>query len=109
MGLIRGVYEAKQEGFLPGGGSLHSCMTPHGPDLQAFEKESKRDNENPVYLPDTLSFMFESSYMLSVTPWAQGNFLHDNYYECWQGLKNHFRDYLEISEFSGDVSNLGDL
>jgi homogentisate 1,2-dioxygenase len=32
MGLIRGDYDAKAEGFVPGGGSLHSCMTPHGPD-----------------------------------------------------------------------------
>lgn len=41
MGLIRGHYEAKQGGFLPGGGSLHSSMTPHGPDADCFEKASK--------------------------------------------------------------------
>lgn len=41
MGLIRGHYEAKQGGFLPGGGSLHSTMTPHGPDADCFEKASK--------------------------------------------------------------------
>ncbi|KAM7433993.1 hypothetical protein ABFA07_015828, partial [Porites harrisoni] len=33
MGLIYGKYEAKEEGFAPGGGSLHSMMTPHGPDM----------------------------------------------------------------------------
>ena len=38
MGLIKGKYEAKEEGFRPGGGSLHSMMTPHGPDSVAFEK-----------------------------------------------------------------------
>lgn len=41
MGLIKGNYEAKQDGFLPGGGSLHSIMTPHGPDADCFEKASK--------------------------------------------------------------------
>lgn len=41
MGLIKGHYEAKQGGFLPGGGSLHSAMTPHGPDADCFEKASK--------------------------------------------------------------------
>lgn len=29
--------QAKADGFLPGGASLHSCMTPHGPDTKTFE------------------------------------------------------------------------
>lgn len=41
MGLIKGHYEAKEGGFLPGGGSLHSSMTPHGPDADCFEKASR--------------------------------------------------------------------
>ena len=41
MGLISGQYEAKVDGgFLPGGASLHSCMTPHGPDAGTFERAS---------------------------------------------------------------------
>ena len=40
MGLIYGNYEAKEEGFMPGGASLHSMMTPHGPDAECFEKAS---------------------------------------------------------------------
>lgn len=40
MGLIKGRYEAKEEGFLPGGGTLHSMMTPHGPDKKCFEDAS---------------------------------------------------------------------
>lgn len=43
MGLIFGMYEAKQEGFLPGGASLHSCMTPHGPDTDTFAKATTAD------------------------------------------------------------------
>lgn len=40
MGLIKGGYEAKEDGFLPGGASLHSIMTPHGPDVSCFESAS---------------------------------------------------------------------
>jgi homogentisate 1,2-dioxygenase len=42
MGLIRGKYEAKEGGFAPGGGSLHSCATPHGPDHASYEATIKR-------------------------------------------------------------------
>ncbi len=45
MGLILGKYEAKEEGFQPGGGSLHSMMTPHGPDSICFEKASSEKLE----------------------------------------------------------------
>src|SRR5690606_10601731 len=39
MGLIYGVYDAKPGGggFVPGSGSLHNCMTAHGPETKAFE------------------------------------------------------------------------
>ncbi|KAL3210880.1 hypothetical protein MRX96_052109 [Rhipicephalus microplus] len=41
MGLITGKYEAKETGFQCGGASLHSMMTPHGPDVDCFEQASK--------------------------------------------------------------------
>ncbi|GKA74826.1 harbinger transposase-derived nuclease domain-containing protein [Tanacetum coccineum] len=37
IGLIHGGCEAKADGFHPGGASLHSCMTPHGPDTKTCE------------------------------------------------------------------------
>ena len=40
MGNIRGMYEAKHEGFHPGGGSLHSIMITHGPDADTFKQGS---------------------------------------------------------------------
>lgn len=43
MGLIDGKYEAKEGGFLPGGATLHSIMTPHGPDVNCFQKASKEE------------------------------------------------------------------
>ena len=35
MGLIYGAYDAKPQGFIPGGFSLHNTMLPHGPDKDA--------------------------------------------------------------------------
>ncbi|ELR15130.1 homogentisate 1,2dioxygenase [Acanthamoeba castellanii str. Neff] len=91
MGLIRGMYEAKQEGFLPGGASLHSCMSAHGPDRTTFEKASTEELK-PVRIPDTtLAFMFESTYLFSLTEFAEvADNLDQNYYKCWQPLDKHF-------------------
>eukprot|EP01118_Nematostelium_gracile_P008877 TRINITY_DN2965_c0_g1_i1.p1 TRINITY_DN2965_c0_g1~~TRINITY_DN2965_c0_g1_i1.p1 ORF type:complete len:443 (-),score=100.19 TRINITY_DN2965_c0_g1_i1:20-1348(-) len=91
MGLIRGMYEAKEEGFVPGGGSLHSCMTPHGPDTPTFEKASTAELK-PVRLPEnTLAFMFESTLLFHVTEFAQDGNLDKDYYKCWEGLQKHFK------------------
>ena len=43
MGLILGRYEAKESGFSPGGATLHSMMTPHGPDGKCFEDWTKME------------------------------------------------------------------
>jgi homogentisate 1,2-dioxygenase len=43
MGLVQGVYDAKPQGFLPGGFSLHNTMLPHGPDAEAFEHASNME------------------------------------------------------------------
>ena len=59
MGLIFGQYEAKPEGFLPGGISLHNCMLPHGADAEAFEHASNAALE-PVKLANTLAFMSDA-------------------------------------------------
>jgi len=90
MGLIFGVYEAKQEGFLPGGASLHSCMTPHGPDTETFAKASNAELKPHRVADGTLAFMFESSLLLKVTTWAHETNLDDKYYTCWQGLQSNF-------------------
>ncbi|KAJ8942123.1 hypothetical protein NQ318_000718 [Aromia moschata] len=51
MGLIFGEYEAKKGAFLPGGATLHSIMTPHGPDYNCFEAASKEELK-PVRVAD---------------------------------------------------------
>uniref|UniRef100_A0A8C9FZJ4 Homogentisate 1,2-dioxygenase n=1 Tax=Pavo cristatus TaxID=9049 RepID=A0A8C9FZJ4_PAVCR len=92
MGLIKGHYEAKEEGFQPGGASLHSMMTPHGPDADCFEKASKAKLEPERVAEGTMAFMFESSLSMAVTEWGlkTSNRLDKNYYKCWEPLKSHF-------------------
>jgi homogentisate 1,2-dioxygenase len=90
MGLVYGVYDAKPEGFVPGGFSLHNQMLPHGPDTDAFEHASNVELK-PVKLTNTLAFMFETRFRQRVTQYAAAlATLQDNYADCWSGLKKHF-------------------
>ncbi|KAF0136027.1 MAG: homogentisate 1 2-dioxygenase [Xanthobacteraceae bacterium] len=90
MGLIYGVYDAKPEGFVPGGMSLHNCMLPHGPDMTAFEHASNVELK-PTKLTGTMAFMFETRFPQRVTKWASElSTLQPNYTDCWKDLKKHF-------------------
>jgi homogentisate 1,2-dioxygenase len=90
MGLIHGAYDAKAEGFLPGGSSLHNCMSGHGPDAATFERASHVEL-TPHHIENTLAFMFESRHVIRPTAYAlNAPELQQNYLECWQGLKKHF-------------------
>ena len=91
MGLVHGQYDAKPEGFRPGGMSLHDAMVPHGPDSEAFDKASHAALA-PHKLADTLAFMFESRWRFVPTAWALGHPARDlRYAECWSGLSDHFK------------------
>uniref|UniRef100_A0A3Q3DYB6 Homogentisate 1,2-dioxygenase n=1 Tax=Hippocampus comes TaxID=109280 RepID=A0A3Q3DYB6_HIPCM len=92
MGLIKGHYEAKEEGFQPGGASLHSIMTPHGPDTECFEKNSVADLKPERVAEGTMAFMFESSFSMAVTKWGLETCqkLDKSYYQCWEHLRSHF-------------------
>jgi homogentisate 1,2-dioxygenase len=91
MGLIHGVYDAQAEGFLPGGASLHNCMSGHGPDAETFETASNADTTQPHRVSDTMAFMFETRCVIRPTQYALSSpQLQSNYDECWQGLKKHF-------------------
>jgi len=91
MGLIHGVYDAKAEGFHPGGASLHNCMSGHGPDAGIFERAANADLSMPTYIRETMAFMFETRHVLRPTPFAlQTELLQKDYYQCWQGLKKNF-------------------
>ncbi|KAJ1834316.1 hypothetical protein LPJ63_002048 [Coemansia sp. RSA 2711] len=87
MGLIRGEYEAKKGGFLPGGASLHSMMTPHGPDAHTVEHATTRDLMPGRVADNTQSFMFESMFQLRLTKWATDNKQRDHdYFKAWQSI-----------------------
>ncbi len=97
MGLIHGEYDAKEagednDGFVPGGSSLHNCMSGHGPDAASFEKASALDTSKPQHIVDTMAFMFETRAVIHPTRQAmQSPQLQDGYYRCWQGLEKHFK------------------
>jgi len=95
MGLITGVYDAKEGGrkggFVPGGASLHNCMSGHGPDAASYEKAVAADTSQPTRVTDTMAFMFETRAVIRPTKQAlDAKELQADYYECWQGLKKHF-------------------
>lgn len=92
MGLIHGVYDAKSTGFLPGGASLHNCMSAHGPDAASFAKASGADTSVPVQLKDTMAFMFESRMPLLPSRSALGGTpsLQGDYMAHWLDLQKHF-------------------
>ena len=91
MGLIAGVYDAKAEGFVPGGSSLHNCMSGHGPDAATFEKASKADLARPDVIKDTMAFMFETRAVIKPTAQAMASGARQgNYQDCWQGLRKNF-------------------
>ena len=87
MGLIHGRYDAKQSGFLPGGGSLHNCMNGHGPDRATYE-QAVGAALAPVRLEDTLAFMFESRWVIRPSAFAlQTPLLQNDYDACWADFK----------------------
>ncbi|GAA1363269.1 homogentisate 1,2-dioxygenase [Streptomyces beijiangensis] len=91
MGLIDGAYDAKAEGFVPGGGSLHNMMSAHGPDRETFERASAAELK-PQKIDDGLAFMFETRWPVTATGQAAGaDHLQPGYDNVWQGLQRHFR------------------
>ena len=101
MGLIQGQYDAKEEGFVPGGMSLHNMMMPHGPDHDAFEKASTVELK-PVKLTDTMAFMFETRFPQMVTRYAaELETLQSGYINCWEGLERKFDGTPEAGGWSG--------
>ncbi|MDG4862934.1 homogentisate 1,2-dioxygenase [Streptomyces sp. T-3] len=91
MGLIDGAYDAKAEGFVPGGGSLHNMMSAHGPDRETFERASAAELK-PQKIDDGLAFMFETRWPLTLAPQAaEADHLQQGYDDVWQGLERHFR------------------
>ena len=90
MGMIWGSYDAKGAGFVPGGASLHACMSPHGPDAETFFKATTAELK-PHHFNGGLAFMFETTLFLKVTQWALHAPHRDvAYQKCWQDLPHRF-------------------
>jgi homogentisate 1,2-dioxygenase len=93
MGLIAGDYDAKKDGFRPGGASLHNCMSGHGPDAATFEAASNATLTPTKVGGGSMAFMFESSYILGVTDWGLNSCkkVQEAYSaHSWQPLEVHF-------------------
>ena len=91
MGLVKGEYDAKQGGskqggFVPGGASLHNCMSAHGPDRVSYDR-AVNATLGPHYIGGTLAFMFESRWLFEPTAFALGTPALDREYDAaWRGL-----------------------
>jgi homogentisate 1,2-dioxygenase len=91
MGLVHGVYDAKAEGFVPGGASLHNCMSGHGPDAATFDKASRADTTKPDHIQDTMAFMFETRTIIRPTRHAfESPQRQRDYADCWRTLRRNF-------------------
>jgi homogentisate 1,2-dioxygenase len=91
MGLITGTYDAKAEGFTPGGASLHNCMSGHGPDAATFATASRADTSRPAHIADTMAFMFETRALIRPTRFAfEAPQLQRDYQRAWRDLPRHF-------------------
>ena len=84
MGLITGEYDAKAEGFAPGGLSLHNLMSGHGPDLDSWRKASEAELK-PVKIGGTLAFMVETCWPYRPTQFALERAQPD-YDQAWAGF-----------------------
>lgn len=90
MGLIQGAYDAKAGGFVPGGASLHSCMSAHGPDAESCDKAIAADLK-PHRIDQTMAFMFETSQVLRPSRAAlETPALQNDYDACWASLVSTF-------------------
>ena len=90
MGLIQGTYDAREQGFEPGGVSLHNALVPHGPEATVHARASGA-TLSPVKLEATLAFMLESRLVLQPTAHALASpALQPDYQQSWQNLESHF-------------------
>ena len=84
MGLIHGAYDAKADGFQPGGLSLHNLMSGHGPDVESWRKATDAELK-PVKIDDAMAFMVETCWPYRPTQFALDRAQHD-YDQAWHGF-----------------------
>ncbi|MBL8610438.1 MAG: homogentisate 1,2-dioxygenase, partial [Myxococcales bacterium] len=97
MGLVHGAYDAKATGFVPGGVSLHNCMSAHGPDRATYEKAVAAELA-PQKIADTLAFMFETRWVFAPTRAAMEHpALQRDYDACWADFPKAVLPRKEVS------------
>jgi homogentisate 1,2-dioxygenase len=84
MGLITGAYDAKADGFAPGGVSLHNLMAGHGPDAASWQGASEAELK-PHKIDGTMAFMVETCWPYRPTLYALDHAQPD-YDEAWDGF-----------------------
>lgn len=90
MGLVLGAYDAKAEGFVPGGASLHNMMSAHGPDAATYAAASSAEL-TPQKMSDTLAFMFETRWPVVPTEFAlAAEHRQPDYDAVWHGIQRAF-------------------
>jgi homogentisate 1,2-dioxygenase len=90
MGLIRGEYDAKAGGFVPGGASLHNVMSAHGPDAKTFINASATELQ-PQKIERTMAFMIETHAVIRPSQYAMKcSQLQANYDDCWADMPKTF-------------------
>jgi len=91
MGLLSGRYDARRDGFEPGGMSLHNAMSGHGPDADTFLRASHADLSQPDVISGSLAFMIETRAPLRISRYAaESAALQADYDHCWAGLPKLF-------------------
>ncbi|HWW33344.1 MAG TPA: homogentisate 1,2-dioxygenase [Steroidobacteraceae bacterium] len=91
MGLVTGTYDAKAEGFTPGGASLHNSMSGHGPDAATYAKALRADTSRPAHITGTMAFMFETRAVIRPTRFAlESRLLQGDYSRVWRDLPKNF-------------------
>jgi homogentisate 1,2-dioxygenase len=86
MGLIHGAYDAKAEGFAPGGLSLHNLMAGHGPDVASWQAASEAELK-PHKIEGTMAFMVETCWPYRPTRYAlESDALQQDYDAAWGGF-----------------------
>jgi len=90
MGLVHGEYDAKAEGFLPGGASVHNCFSSHGPDADTYRRASTQELK-PQKIDDSLAFMFETRWPIVPTEFAlNAGHRQSGYDEVWSDMPRNF-------------------
>ena len=84
MGLITGAYDAKAEGFSPGGLSLHNLLGGHGPDVASWRGATEAELK-PHKIDGTLAFLVESCWAYRPTRFAADSAQSD-YDAVWGGF-----------------------